>query len=245
MDPGRAELRKGSCRTLSKAEVQTAERSWGATAVATAADQPRPRERGRGTLGLKRAADILGALFVLIVLAPLWLSIILMIRIDSPGSALLRQTRIGRGGREFAMFKFRTMIRDADRRKLELLHMNEAEDGLFKISRDPRVTRFGRFLRSTYLDELPQVVNVLMGTMSLVGPRPLIPEEDAQINGEARQRLTLRPGMTGPWQVAGASRVPVRDMVKIDLEYVDSHTLWGDVQLLLATCRHVLRRRGI
>jgi lipopolysaccharide/colanic/teichoic acid biosynthesis glycosyltransferase len=194
---------------------------------------------------LKRAFDIVGALLGLILLAPLILLIALMIKLDSPGPVFFSQRRIGRFGVPFAMRKFRTMIVDADAHKLALLHLNDAGDGLFKISQDPRVTRFGRFLRSTSLDELPQLIHVLSGTMSLVGPRPLIPDEDEQIGAPYRRRLLMRPGITGAWQVAGASRIPISEMVKLDDDYVASWSLHHDLKLLIGTVPHVLLRRGI
>lgn len=197
------------------------------------------------TLLLKRSVDIVGALLVLVLLSPAWLAIAVLIKIDSPGPVLFRQARIGRNSRPFGMIKFRTMIRDADARKMEVLHLNEAGAGFFKSSLDPRVTRIGRFLRMTSLDELPQVINVLAGTMSLVGPRPLIPEEDTLITGSDRRRLDIRPGMTGVWQVAGASRIPLGEMVRLDLHYIQSLSIWGDLKLLVGTIAHVLRRRGI
>jgi lipopolysaccharide/colanic/teichoic acid biosynthesis glycosyltransferase len=192
---------------------------------------------------LKRTVDVVGSLMVMIVLAPIWLLIALMIKLDSPGPVLFRQPRIGRDGREFAMFKFRTMIRDADSRKLQLLHLNDAGNGLFKMVEDPRVTRFGRLLRSTSLDEVPQVINVLLGTMSLVGPRPLIPEEDALIEGPARERLSMRPGITGAWQVAGASKDT--NLVELDLDYVRHWSAWGDLKLIVGTVGHMVRREGV
>ena len=194
---------------------------------------------------LKGSLDLVGSVLALVLLAPLWLLIALMIKLDSPGPVLFRQPRIGRNGEQFGMLKFRTMIKEADARKLEILHLNEAADGLFKIEHDPRITRFGRFLRSTSLDELPQLLHVLSGRMSLVGPRPLIPEEDAQIEGEHRRRLQMRPGMTGAWQVAGASRIPISELVELDADYVSDWSLLLDLRLLIGTLPHVIRRRGM
>jgi lipopolysaccharide/colanic/teichoic acid biosynthesis glycosyltransferase len=137
------------------------------------------------------------------------------------------------------------MVDGADGRKDELRHLNEAADGFFKIVDDPRLTRFGAFLRTTSLDELPQLFHVITGRMSLVGPRPLVPEEDARVHGGLRLRLQVRPGMTGPWQVAGASQVPLSEMVELDCAYVRNRTLIGDLKLLVGTVPHVLLRRGI
>jgi lipopolysaccharide/colanic/teichoic acid biosynthesis glycosyltransferase len=193
----------------------------------------------------KRAFDFVVAAVLLIVAIPFLLAIAIAIKIDSPGPILFRQDRIGRGGERFGMLKFRTMIAEAEALKQGLRHLNEAPDGLFKIAGDPRLTRVGEFLRASSLDELPQLVHVLLGRMSLVGPRPLVPDEDALIIGGYRRRLEMRPGMTGPWQAAGASRVPLQDMVRLDTEYVNNWTLAGDVRLILQTLPHVVRFRGI
>lgn len=231
----------------------------GEPAVALAPDRALPLETisapepaGRNLVGstrvpalLKRLVDVILSLLGLILLLPIWLLFALAIRLDSRGPVLFRQRRIGHHGEEFGMFKFRTMFDGADLAKDEIRHMNEAAEGLFKIRDDPRVTRVGSLLRSTLLDEAPQLLNVLAGQMSLVGPRPLIPEEDALIEGPFRARLEMRPGMTGPWQVAGASAVPIREMVRLDRDYVQSWSLLSDLGLIIRTIPHVLRRRGI
>jgi exopolysaccharide biosynthesis polyprenyl glycosylphosphotransferase len=193
---------------------------------------------------LKRGMDLVGALGGLLLLSPVMAVIALAIRLESPGPVLFRQRRIGKGDCEFFIFKFRTMVEQADAKKADLAELNEA-DGLFKITNDPRVTRVGRVLRKTSLDELPQLINVLRGEMSLVGPRPLIPDEDCRVEGWARRRLEVSPGMTGHWQVLGSSRIPLREMVKIDYLYGANWSLWGDVKLLLRTIPVVLSRRGI
>jgi exopolysaccharide biosynthesis polyprenyl glycosylphosphotransferase len=192
---------------------------------------------------VKRMFDIAGAATALLLLSPFLLSIAVVIRLTSPGRALFRQTRVGRDGRPFEMIKFRSMVAGADGRKSELRFLNEA-DGLFKITDDPRLTRVGRVLRRMWLDELPQLINVLRGDMSLVGPRPLVLDEDEKIVGWHRQRLYLTPGMTGPWQVLGAARVPLCEMVTIDYLYVANWSLWNDVKILLRTVPCVLARRG-
>jgi lipopolysaccharide/colanic/teichoic acid biosynthesis glycosyltransferase len=194
---------------------------------------------------MKRGLDLVGGALALILLSPFLLAIALLIKIDSPGPVLFRQRRVGRNGEVFEMRKFRTMIRDADARKLSLLHMNEAAEGLFKIREDPRITRVGRILRTTSLDELPQLLHVITGRMSLVGPRPLVPEEDARIQGRHRHRLQMRPGMTGPWQVAGASQIPIAEMVELDYEYLSDWSIGRDVKLLVGTVPHVIMRRGL
>ena len=143
------------------------------------------------------------------------------------------------------MFKFRTMVPDAEALKDSLRDRNEAAEGLFKIAEDPRVTRVGRLLRRSALDELPQMLNIVRGEMSLVGPRPLVVEEDQQVEGWHRRRLELTPGMTGPWQILGPARVPLKEMVAIDYLYVANWSLWTDVKILLRTVPHVLGRRGL
>ena len=166
------------------------------------------------------------------------------IKLDSRGPVFFRQTRIGRSGHPFSVLKFRSMRRDADQLKESLRDRNEQDEGLFKIADDPRVTRVGRLLRRTSLDELPQLFCVLRGDMSLVGPRPLVPEEDRQIRGWHRRRLQLTPGMTGPWQVLGSSRIPLHEMVTLDYLYVANWSIWSDAKILLRTVDTVLSRRG-
>jgi exopolysaccharide biosynthesis polyprenyl glycosylphosphotransferase len=193
---------------------------------------------------LKRSLDVVGASLALLVCAPLMAAIAIAIKVSSRGPVFFRQRRVGRGGENFDMLKFRTMYDGADRDKATLLHRNEA-DGFFKISDDPRVTPIGRLLRRTSLDELPQLLNVLRGEMSLVGPRPLVGEEDSRIEGWYRRRLDITPGMTGAWQVLGSSRVPMHDMVTIDYLYRTNWSLWLDLKILLRTVPHVLLRRGL
>lgn len=189
---------------------------------------------------LKRCFDIAVGTAVLVCLSPLFLAISLAILLDSKGPLFFRQIRVGREGKHFRMIKFRSMVADADAQKDALRPLNEAGDGLFKLTNDPRVTRVGRFLRHTSLDELPQLLNVMRGEMSLVGPRPLVVDEDAQVIGLDRSRLHLTPGMTGPWQVL-AQRIPMNEMVGTDYLYVANWSLWLDVKLLLRTVRHVAR----
>jgi exopolysaccharide biosynthesis polyprenyl glycosylphosphotransferase len=192
----------------------------------------------------KRATDILVAFVGLALLSPVLAVIAAVIKLDSSGPLLFRQQRVGKDGRPFKIVKFRTMVADADQRKAELLALSEVQ-GLFKITDDPRITRVGRILRRSSLDELPQLWNVLRGEMSLVGPRPLVDEEDSRIEGWDRGRLSLTPGMTGPWQVLGAGRIPLAEMVKLDYLYVATWSLWGDAKILLRTAGLVLRRQGI
>jgi exopolysaccharide biosynthesis polyprenyl glycosylphosphotransferase len=199
---------------------------------------------GRSSRLLKRAFDLVATTVGLLAVGPIIAAIAVAIRIDSKGPVFFRQVRVGRDGRHFRIYKFRSMVVDAEEQKERLRSLNEVGDGMFKISRDPRVTRVGGFLRRTSLDELPQLFNVMRGEMSLVGPRPLVTDEDALVLGLDRSRLHLTPGMTGPWQVLGA-RVPMQEMVGIDYQYVASWSLWLDLKLLLRTVRHVLRRGNV
>lgn len=199
----------------------------------------------RSSAALKRAFDFLGASVALVIFAPLMMISALLIKVDSRGPIIFRQVRVGRDGRRFSMLKFRSMVNDADAMKSDLLARNEAEHGLFKIMEDPRVTRFGRWLRQTRLDELPQLVNVLRGEMSLVGPRPLILEEDERVVGLDRRRLHLTPGMTGPWQVLGPMRAPLAEMAKLDYLYIANWSLWRDIEILLKTVALVFDRNGL
>ena len=198
----------------------------------------------RSSRVLKRPLDVVGSAIALVILAPVLVVIAIAIKVDSRGPVVFRQRRVGLGGRAFVMFKFRTMVVDADSQRDRLRHLNEAH-GLFKIARDPRVTRVGRFLRKTSLDELPQLLNVIHGQMSLVGPRPLLDEEDSQVKGWHRDRLHLTPGMTGYWQILGSARIPMEDMVRIDYLYVMNWSLWLDVKILLRTIPYVLSGRGM
>jgi exopolysaccharide biosynthesis polyprenyl glycosylphosphotransferase len=199
----------------------------------------------RSSAAIKRAFDLLGASIGLLAISPLLIGFAIVIKLDSRGPVFFRQLRVGRHGRRFHMLKFRTMVPDADAMKESLRHRNEAQEGLFKIAHDPRVTRMGRFLRATALDELPQLLNIVKGEMSLVGPRPLVIEEDERIEGWHRRRLELMPGMTGPWQILGPARVPLKEMVALDYLYVANWSLWTDVKILLRTVPHVLGRRGL
>jgi exopolysaccharide biosynthesis polyprenyl glycosylphosphotransferase len=193
---------------------------------------------------VKRCFDLTGSTIGLLLVSPLFAVIAVAIKLDSPGPVFFRQERIGQRDRRFRMCKFRTMVVDAEERKGELVEANEA-NGLFKIADDPRITRVGRLLRRTSLDELPQLLNVVTGEMSLVGPRPLIASEDETITGHDRRRLDLMPGMTGHWQVMGSARVPMHEMVKIDYLYVTTWTLFEDIKILLRTVPYMLARRGM
>jgi exopolysaccharide biosynthesis polyprenyl glycosylphosphotransferase len=205
----------------------------------------RPYGLSKSSQILKRMSDLVGASIALVLLAPLLMLLCVVICLDSRGGPLYRQSRIGRRGERFAMLKFRSMVTGADALKEDYRALNEAEGGLFKIAIDPRVTRVGRFLRRTCLDELPQLFNVLKGDMSLVGPRPLVVDEDALIEGWERRRLAVKPGMTGLWQIFGSARVPLPEMVKIDYSYGANWSIWLDLKILLRTVPYVVSRRGM
>lgn len=200
----------------------------------------------RSSTLVKRAFDLTVSLIGLLAVAPLMVVIALAIKLEARGRGpvFFKQCRVGRHGHHFGLCKFRTMVPEAEQLKDSLRRRDEAE-GLFKIADDPRVTRVGKLLRKSALDELPQLLNIVRGEMSLVGPRPLVVDEDQYIKGWYRRRLELMPGMTGPWQILGPSRVPLREMVAIDYLYVANWSLWGDVKILLRTVPHVLGRRGL
>lgn len=198
----------------------------------------------RSSRQLKRVVDLVVTAVGLIVVSPLLAAIALAVRLDSKGPIFFRQTRIGRDGKPFRIVKFRSMVIGAEAQKDQLRAQNIAGQGLFKVTNDPRVTRLGRFLRSSSLDELPQLFNVLRGEMSLVGPRPLVTDEDVQVLGLDRSRLLLTPGITGPWQTLG-SRVALQEMVEIDYLYASNWSLWLDLKILLQTLRHVARRGNL
>jgi lipopolysaccharide/colanic/teichoic acid biosynthesis glycosyltransferase len=166
------------------------------------------------------------------------------IKLDSRGPVFFRQIRIGRLGEEFEIFKFRTMYDGADREKSQLGHLNETQ-GLFKIEDDPRITRIGKLLRASSIDELPQLLNVLRGDMSLVGPRPLVPREDVAITGWYRRRSSITPGITGVWQLHGPVSMPLDEMMRVDYLYVANWSWWSDAKIMLRTVRHVVARRGV
>ncbi|WP_051722871.1 sugar transferase [Streptomyces albus] len=202
-----------------------------------------PHRRGPQT-ALKAALDRAGAALGLLLLAPVYGLLALVIRLDSRGPVLHRQTRTGLDGKPFTMWKFRTMVADAEQRRAELSAANEQDGPLFKMRRDPRVTRVGRWLRRSSLDELPQLVNVLRGEMSLVGPRPPLPDEVAQYDEVAMRRLAVKPGLTGLWQISGRSDLSWDESVALDLRYADNWSLRGDLDLLARTFRAVVDGRG-
>ena len=201
----------------------------------------------RSSRFLKRVTDVVLAAVGLVMLAPVFAVIAALIKRDSAGPVFFKQLRMGAADKTFEIYKFRTMVADAELRKSAVAHLNKhnengGEPRMFKIDNDPRVTRVGRMLRRYSLDELPQLVNVLRGEMSLVGPRPLILDEHVHVSDWAQKRLRIRPGMTGLWQVLGRSEIPFAEMVKLDYLYVTNWSLWNDLSLLLRTIPVVLRQ---
>jgi exopolysaccharide biosynthesis polyprenyl glycosylphosphotransferase len=195
---------------------------------------------------VKRLVDIVGASAALVLTAPLWVLIAIVIRLDSPGPVFFRQERVGIGGRRFRMLKFRTMRSGADEEKESVAHLNVSGDPrLFKIPNDPRVSRVGRFLRRWSLDELPQFLNVIGGSMSLVGPRPFFERDFAAYEAHHFRRLGAKPGITGMWQVFGRSSVlDFEEVVRLDTEYIDGWSLWLDLRILARTLPAVVGRKG-
>jgi exopolysaccharide biosynthesis polyprenyl glycosylphosphotransferase len=194
--------------------------------------------------GMKRMMDLAGALVLVVLLSPVLLAIALAIKLDSRGTLFYRQPRVGLDGEHFDIVKFRSMVEGAHDMRDKLRELNESE-GLFKIRHDPRITRVGRIIRRLAFDELPQLWNVLHGEMSLVGPRPLVVDEDGQVIGRHRDRLRLKPGITGPWQLLGPGRVPLNEMVTIDYLYGANWSLWNDLKILVRTVGYVVNRRGM
>jgi len=192
----------------------------------------------------KRILDVIGAAVALVLTSPVLLLAAIAIKLESRGPVLYRSTRIGRGGRPFTFLKLRSMVHNADQHRHRLKHLNECDGPVFKINRDPRVTRVGRFLRVTSIDEIPQFVNVLMGQMSMVGPRPPIPEEVVQYEPWQLHRLDVRPGITCLWQISGRSRIGFQEWMRLDLEYIHSQSLALDLNILIRTVPAVLSREG-
>jgi len=192
----------------------------------------------------KEVGERTAATLALILLSPVLLALVVLVRADSPGAAVYRQRRVGRGGRTFTMYKLRTMVTDADRHSGELADTNDADGVLFKMRADPRVTRIGHTLRRYSLDELPQLWNVVRGDMALVGPRPALPDEVAKYSDDMHRRMVVKPGLTGLWQVSGRSDLPWNRAVQLDLYYVDNWSLGLDIAIVLRTVHAVLAHSG-
>ncbi|MCL4829656.1 MAG: undecaprenyl-phosphate glucose phosphotransferase [Caldilinea sp.] len=195
-------------------------------------------------LVLKRAFDLVVGASMAVVSLPLLLVIAAAIRLDTPGPIIFKQTRVGKNGKEFSCFKFRSMVHNADDLRSQVAELNESTGPLFKIRNDPRLTRVGRFIRRYSLDELPQLLNVLRGEMSLIGPRPNLPEEVAQYQEWMKKRLSVSPGLTGLWQVSGRSNLTFDEMVLLDIYYVENWSMGLDASILLRSVPAVLRATG-
>jgi len=192
----------------------------------------------------KRIVDVIGVLVAFTLFLPFWPIIVLAIKLDSRGPIFFKQQRIGYRGKPFLMFKFRSMIDGADALRRELLHLNETTGPVFKIRKDPRLTRVGAFLRKTSLDEVPQLINVLVGEMSLVGPRPLPVDQVDLTLPEQQERASVLPGLTCLWQINGRSHICYEDWMRMDLEYIRQRTLWLDLKILIKTIPAVLSGKG-
>lgn len=205
---------------------------------------PRYSRHGLLTRMTKRTIDLLGAAIVVLILSPLLLLVALLIKLDSRGPLFFRQARMGKNHKHFLMYKFRSMLVDADSRKDELAEQNEASGPIFKMKDDPRITRAGRIIRRLSIDELPQLINVFKGEMSLVGPRPLPVYEAEGCEGTADMRHLVQPGITGLWQILGRSDIPYEEMVQLDYLYVTNWTLRWDIKIIMRTILAIMRKRG-
>ena len=194
-----------------------------------------PVTRGGWRAWAKRTFDIVGAGLLLVLTAPILLVVAVAVKLDSKGPVLFRQVRVGRDSEPFSVLKVRTMVVDAEARLAELRELNEADGPLFKMTDDPRITRVGKFLRVTSLDELPQLWNVIRGDMSLVGPRPALPHETEEWDALLTQRLRVKPGITGMWQVSGRYRLSFEQMVQLDIYYIENWSPWLDLKIILKT----------
>jgi lipopolysaccharide/colanic/teichoic acid biosynthesis glycosyltransferase len=222
---------EGSVGTLTLAEVATVECA--------------PASGRRVQYAIKRVLDILLASVGLVLLSPILLGIIVVVKLSSPGSVFFLQERVGMRGRRFKLYKFRTMTNGAAKRVDEVFHLNHANGPLFKAKDDPRITRVGKMLRRSFMDELPQLINVLRGDMSLVGPRPCLPSEAAQMGDHVSFRFAVPQGLTGPWQANGHHALTFDEQMRVEREYVESWSLLRDARILLRTIPLVLRRAGL
>jgi len=198
-----------------------------------------------GTETIKRAFDMVASLMMLVLLSPLFALIAVLVKLEDGGPVFFAQTRVGRYGREFKMYKIRSMCLDAEQRLAELLDKNRHKEGVtFKIKDDPRITRVGRWLRKFSFDELPQLFNVFVGDMSLVGPRPPVPREVAKYSLAQRRRLAIKPGITCIWQISGRSEIDFSGQVQLDVNYIESQSFWTDAKILARTVPAVLSGKG-
>lgn len=226
---------------------------WGELALIKVSEENITREKNalftleevnsrRGYLITKRYMDVIGALVGLILLSPVFLIVALLIKYEDPkGAVLFKQVRIGKGGKEFYMYKFRSMVTDAEEKLKDLLEYNEVSGAMFKMKEDPRITKIGKFIRRTSIDELPQLINVLQGEMSLVGPRPPLLREVKEYTSYDKQRLLVTPGCTGLWQVSGRSNLSFEQMVELDVYYIIQRNIMLDIKILLRTVKVLLK----
>jgi len=204
-----------------------------------------PTRADDSRLMVKRGIDIVGATLAVILLSPVLIATAIAVKMTSPGPVLFIQPRYGFNRRRFPMYKFRTMVVDAEQRMKDIEHLNEAAGPIFKIKKDPRLTKIGSFLREASLDELPQLFNVLLGHMSLVGPRPMSVRDVSRFSeATLMRRFSVLPGMTGLWQVSGRSSLTFTDWIALDLKYIDNWSLTEDLRILLITVPVVVRGRG-
>ncbi|WP_235973543.1 sugar transferase [Peribacillus faecalis] len=193
----------------------------------------------------KRTIDIIGSLAGMIILFPLFLLIAICIKLESlKDPVIFSQLRVGKNGKCFKIYKFRSMVVDAEDRLTELLHKNEVKGAMFKIKEDPRITKVGKFIRRTSIDELPQLINILLGHMSFVGPRPPLPREVEKYTEYEKQRLLIIPGCTGLWQISGRSNLDFDQMLELDLKYISTRTLWLDIKIIIKTIFVLLNTKG-
>lgn len=193
---------------------------------------------------MKRLIDVIGSIVALVVFTPAMLVIMLLIKLEDKGPVFYGQTRIGKNGAEFKMWKFRSMRENAHELRSQMMAQNDADGPMFKIKDDPRVTKIGHFIREKSLDEIPQFFNVLKGEMSLVGPRPSLPEEIMEFDSRERERLNVLPGLTGLWQVSGRNDLSFDDMIALDLEYVKHHSVLWDIKIIFITVAQMFFSKG-
>jgi exopolysaccharide biosynthesis polyprenyl glycosylphosphotransferase len=201
-------------------------------------------KKKRMYFAIKRVADVVLSLLALIILSPLFLIIAIAIKIDSKGKVIFSQLRTGKGGKTFIMYKFRSMSQGAEAKRKDLLDQNEMDGPVFKISNDPRITKVGRFIRSYSLDELPQLVNILRGDMSIVGPRPLAVYETEKFSEYENKRHLVKPGLTCYWQINGRSKLTFKEWIYLDLKYITEMSLIKDLKLILLTMKAVVLKKG-
>ena len=196
-------------------------------------------------LATKRTIDIVGSLTGIIILFPLFLLVAVCIKLEAVKDPIIfSQLRVGKNGKCFKIYKFRSMVRDAEEKLTELLHRNDVKGHMFKMKKDPRITKVGKFIRKTSIDELPQLINILLGQMSFVGPRPPLPREVKEYTEYEKQRLLITPGCTGLWQISGRSDLDFNQMLELDLKYISNRTIWFDMKIIVKTIFVLFNSKG-